>query len=47
MSPQLMTAAQKTVSEQEDLPREGVQARSAQSEWKDSIVSLKEQFMQL
>ena len=36
--PQLMTATHK-VSEQEDLPGEGVQARLAQSEGKDGIAS--------
>ena len=45
--PQLMTAACKAESEQEDQPREGVQGRSAQSEGKDSIEHLKEQIIQL
>ena len=47
MYPQLMTAAHKAESEQEDQPHEGVQVRSSQSEEKDSIVSLKEPIAQL
>ena len=39
--PEFMTAAHKAESEQEDRPGEGVQVRSAQSEGKDSIVSLR------
>ena len=47
MYPQLMTAAHKAESEQEDQPREGFQVGSAQLEGKDSIVSLREQITQL
>ena len=47
MYPQLMTAACKAESEQEDQLGEGVPGRSAQSEGKDDIVSLREQIMQL
>ena len=47
MYPQLMTAAHKAESEQEDWPREEVWVRLAQLEGKDGIVSLREQIMQL
>ena len=47
MYPQHMTAAHKAKFEQEDRPGEGVWVRSAQSEGKDVIVSLKEQVVQL
>ena len=42
-----MTAAHKTESEQEDWPGEGVQMRSAQSEGKDCIVSMRGLIVQL
>ena len=45
MYPQLMTAAHKAASEQEDQPQEGVQVRSSQSEGKDGIANLREQIM--
>ena len=47
MYPQLMTAAQKAESEQENRPRKGVWVRLAQSEGKDKILSLKQQIVQL
>ena len=47
MYPQLVTAACKAESEQEERLGEGVQIRLAQSEGKDKTVSLKEQIMQL
>ena len=43
MYPQLVTAACKAESEQEDQLSEGVQVRSAWSEGKDGIVNLREQ----
>ena len=43
MYPQLMTAAQKAESKQEDRPGEGVRVRSAQLDGRDDITSLKEQ----
>ena len=47
MYPQLVTAAWKAESEQEDTLGEGVWVKSAQSEGKDEITNLKEQIMQL
>ena len=47
MYPQFMTPAQKAESKQEDRPGEGVWVRLAQSKWKDEIMSLKEQIVQL
>ena len=47
MYPQIMTAAHKAESEQEDSPREGVQVRLAQSEGKYSIMSMRKQIAQL
>ena len=45
MYPQLVTAAHKAESEQEDSHVEGVQARWAQSEGKDGIVSLRDNIL--
>ena len=42
MYPQLMTAAHKVESEQKDRSGEVVQVRSAQSEGRDNIMSLRE-----
>ena len=47
MYPQLMTAAKKAASEQEDWPREGVWVKLAQSEGKANVVRLREQISQL
>ena len=47
MYPQLMTAAQKAESEQEDHAGEDVHARSIQAEGKDEIMRLSEQIAQL
>ena len=47
MYPQLMMAAHKADSEQEDWPQEGVQVRTVQSEGKGDIAGLSEQIMQL
>ena len=46
MYPKLMTVAHKVESEQEDRPGEGVQVKSAHSEGRDGIRSLKEQIAQ-
>ena len=42
-----LIAAHKAESEQEDWPREGVQVRSGQLEGKYSLVSLRQQIVQL
>ena len=47
MYPQLMTAACKAESKQEERLGDGVWVRLMQSEGKDKTVSLKEQIMQL
>ena len=47
MYAQLMTPAHKAELEKEDWPRKEVQVRSAQSEGKDGITSLREQTTQL
>ena len=47
MYPQLMTAAHKAESEQEDRPREVLQVRLAQTERRDDILSLREEIAQL
>ena len=41
--PQLVKAAQKAESEQENLPGEGISVRSTQAEGKDDITRLSEQ----
>ena len=45
--PQLVTAAQKAESEQEDHTGDGIHVRSIQPEGRDDIVNLSEQIVQL
>ena len=47
MDPQLVIGNNKAKPEQEGQPGYGIQVRSAQSEGKDGIVSLREQIVQL